>query len=718
MQEWGVEWRQSDDLNPPATNAYAYADEWKSNRLLNASSRMLMNRIFMKPRGCQMNSPKFNRLTDTTEIHRCETIQNGVSSITIALPRHYICFRGSVRRSKLSSTTTCYNTVRNILTNLPDDWVELTTHRLDIYDEEQAKSKFLQQLHKLTSTPGYKASALKDLPTAYDYTRLGHPLSCILEWLVAEINQSISDNVITFSSNTMPVLAILRKNAISGIATYLYYDTDASPLIDHERLERVYGYKVEQKNIADIALVPEHQNATVIFVTQAPYKTPLESNKNIDAVVNIHPHCGSTVIVRNSNIPDMVKDLQHVRRRETIAMTPLNALHVLNEIVNDKTISVELCKQEELKTVYDCIKENTGSDVTPLIASSGLSIQYAMMMGLVEDAMVNHPGKAIKLIIPPNCYGGTNDQARRIAALVSDVEIVDLYVDNGQNLVSSLDEVLKEAAATDAVPIILAEIPTNPRVEVPDMKKLAEVLTTPRKTTHNTFAVAPVFTVDQTFCPNVKLLHQQSVLADVKTVSYTSGSKFPSGGRCNSGYCTTNNAAKTTQTLIGAHLELSDNGATANQLNTMAEHMPSMPVRITDAYNNTRAFVDHIESVLPNATINFIPHELAERGFTPSVFSLDLPASGATTESHKENAKLLNVKLIDHMIKKLPDNCKHCVSYGQLKGSYWTIPATSTQGTTKENDKDYIVRVAIAPDINVAKLCATFDEFCLDENIM
>ena len=41
------------------------------------------------------------------------------------------------------------------------------------------------------------------------------------------------------------------------------------------------------------------------------------------------------------------------------------------------------------------------------------------------------------------------------------------------------------------------------------------------------------------------------------------------------------------------------------------------------------------------------------------------------------------------------------MSYGQLKGCYWTIPATSTQGTTKEGDKDYIARVALSPKMDL-----------------
>jgi hypothetical protein len=100
------------------------------------------------------------------------------------------------------------------------------------------------------------------------------------------------------------------------------------------------------------------------------------------------------------------------------------------------------------------------------------------------------------------------------------------------------------------------------------------------------------------------------------------------------------------------------------------------------------------------------------------VFSLDLPAQveAQPVEDYAERLearkRLQNIQLIEHMVSRNPEACKHCVSYGQLKGSYWTIPATSTQGTTKESDKDYIVRVALSPDVDVDKLSRSFTEFC------
>jgi len=106
---------------------------------------------------------------------------------------------------------------------------------------------------------------------------------------------------------------------------------------------------------------------------------------------------------------------------------------------------------------------------------------------------------------------------------------------------------------------------------------------------------------------------------------------------------------------------------------------------------------------------------LAKEGFTPSVFSLDLPTKGNSDEEKESYKRELNLKLINLMITEIPNESKFCVSYGQLKGCYWTIPATSTQGTTKEGDKDYIVRVALSANMDLERHKKVFINFV--ENI-
>ena len=338
-------------------------------------------------------------------------------------------------------------------------------------------------------------------------------------------------------------------------------------------------------------------------------------------------------------------------------------------------------------------------------------MQYAIMMGLVHDALENHKGKPIKFIVPPNCYGGTNDQARRVAACIDNVEVVDLPVDGGNDMVKSIDTVLEKIANENAVPYIIAEIPTNPRVEVPDLIKLEEVLGKKRLTATGEKAIDSVFILDQTFCPNVHFLGESEILSTVRTISYVSGSKFPSGGKCTAGYCVANKKTEDLLEKIELHLTLCDNEATELQYSFLAKQLPSMNQRIAGAYKNTRDFVNFIKETLPTAKINFVSEELAEQGFTPSVFSLDLPTKGNTPEEKEEYKRALNLKLINLMITRIPNESKYCVSYGQLKGCYWTIPATSTQGTTKEGDKDYIARVSLSPDMDLEKHKEVFLDF-------
>jgi hypothetical protein len=162
---------------------------------------------------------------------------------------------------------------------------------------------------------------------------------------------------------------------------------------------------------------------------------------------------------------------------------------------------------------------------------------------------------------------------------------------------------------------------------------------------------------------------------------------------------------------VALHLRLCDNEATNFQLEILATQLPSMKQRIDGAYRNTREFVSFIKDNLPTAKINFVSEELAKEGFTPSVFSLDLPTKGNTDEERESYKRALNHKLINLMITEIPNESKYCVSYGQLKGCYWTIPATSTQGTTKEGDKDYIARVALSPDMDLERHKEVFLDF-------
>ena len=603
------------------------------------------------------------------------------------------------------------NYIGDVVKNIPMDWVRLTTHRLDIYNEQFAKTEFLEEFEHLFKENNSETSALGALPTAFDYIRLGHPLSSVLEWTIAQINDLKPENVISFSSRTIPVLAVLRKNLFNNTKTQIAYTGKLPEFFDAEIIKQVYGYNFELKQVQNPEEISGFDGSTV-FISQKDEIAKANLNPDIDFYINTHSRFGSILLVNGEKNESYISEIQHVRRRETIAMTPANSFSALQELtgksVSDHT-KTDVAKNRD--SVVDSIHIVTATNSKALIASSGLSIQYAIMMGLIDDALENHKGKPIKIIVPPNCYGGTNDQARRVAAAIDNVEVVDLLVDGDNDMVQSIDTVLEKIAAEDAVPYIIAEIPTNPRVEVPDLKKLKDVLRKERKTTSGEAAIDPVFILDQTFCPNVQFLREDGIFSTIRTISYVSGSKFPSGGKCTAGYCVANKKAEALMEKIDRHLRLCDNEATDLQIEILAEQMPSMNQRIEEAYKNTREFVNFIKETLPAAKINFVSEELAQEGFTPSVFSLDLPTKGKTHEEREAYKRELNQKLIDMMITEIPNESKYCVSYGQLKGCYWTIPATSTQGTTKEDDKDYIARVSLSPDVDLEHHKKVFEDF-------
>lgn len=600
--------------------------------------------------------------------------------------------------------------LKTVLENMPSDWLRLTTHRLDIYNEAQAKSEFLEQLEASLVAGNTEAAALEKLPTAFDYIRLGHPLSCLLEWALAREHQLKPEAVICFSSKTMPVLAVLRKNLLEKKNTQIAYAGELPAHFDPEILRKVYGYNFEVARVVSPADIPAFDGST-IFVTMQDELFDIELTPAIDFFVSNHPQLGSLMLVNGEQNARYISEIQHVRRRESIAMTPANCLDALQLLTGQAPGPGVSDVARKKEAVIASIKEISGADTRAVVGSSGLSIQYAITMGLIHDALENHAGHAIRIIVPPNCYGGTNDQARRVAACLDNVDVVDLPVDGNHNMVESIDVVLEKIAKEDAIPLIIVEIPTNPRVEVPDLDQLKEVLSRPRQTASGKTAIDPAFILDQTFCPNVHFLGQDDILASVRTISYVSGSKFPSGGLCTAGYALANQKAESLMAKIGLHLELCGNEATDLQTALLAQQLPSMTQRIADAYKNTRDFVNFILETLPEAKINFVSEALAAQGFTPSVFSLDLPTRGATHHEQEEYKRNLNDKLIRMMISNIPHQSKYCVSYGQLKGCYWTIPATSTQGTTKEEDKDYIARVACSPDMDLERHKKVFLDF-------
>ena len=240
--------------------------------------------------------------------------------------------------------------IEQVLSHLPEDWVNLTTHRLDIYNESLAKTEFLEGFDDLFQKNEVSKSTLASLPTAFDYIRLGHPLSSILEWTVGKLNNLAPERVISFSSKTMPILAILRKNVLEGKNTQILYTVPLDKSFDTETLKTIYAYNFEVKHIEQTNDIGAFEGSTILLSTNADLKK-LQLPNNVDFLVVLEPHLGSILLVNGDKNKGYIGEIQHVRRRETIAMTPANCLTALKQILDHKSKPVTENKEAKTKVI-------------------------------------------------------------------------------------------------------------------------------------------------------------------------------------------------------------------------------------------------------------------------------------------------------------------------------------------------------------------------------
>ena len=154
--------------------------------------------------------------------------------------------------------------LKNVLEKMPTSWLSTTTHRLDIYNEKLAKTEFLEQFELLSKNNSPDTLDLRNLPTAYDYIRLGHPLSCVLEWTIAHLHDVNSKNIISFSSQSIPILAILRKNLLAHKNTQIIYTDNFLDFFDYETIKNTYGYNFELKKVKNLSDIPAFEGSTVL----------------------------------------------------------------------------------------------------------------------------------------------------------------------------------------------------------------------------------------------------------------------------------------------------------------------------------------------------------------------------------------------------------------------------------------------------------------------
>jgi len=228
--------------------------------------------------------------------------------------------------------------------------------------------------------------------------------------------------------------------------------------------------------------------------------------------------------------------------------------------------------------------------------------------------------------------------------------------------------------------------------------------------------------VDTTFSPNSKIVQKiQKIDPNMPIIVFISLSKSVSGGftTCGTLLANHNKMARDLLSEIRKTARDLDTTAKDEQLRVLVNHHKGVEDRLQNAYQiSAIAAQTLVQAVFKytsqHLTVEMVTPEQASDGFPSTTFSFNLPAiKSATIQENEALAQLFVDILCAH--KK---HFKPCVSFGQDNTLvYATVPATSTQGAIKPEDKEkqavggvQLVRLSFPPKCDVDAVCTALTE--------
>jgi cysteine synthase A len=225
-----------------------------------------------------------------------------------------------------------------------------------------------------------------------------------------------------------------------------------------------------------------------------------------------------------------------------------------------------------------------------------------------------------------------------------------------------------------------------------------------------------IFLVDSTFSPNSQIIKRvYDIDPNLSVIVFNSLSKSISGGRVTGGSLVPNYTHLAQNIVKECHSisELFDTTVKTDQLHILIDKHKGVEDRVNLAYQNAKLGKKCLETAIHKYTgiedmkIHFVTDEQAEYDLKPATFSFNLPVS------HLTNTSDYFIKhLAQHFVDLLCENSvfKPCVSFGQeVPLVYATVPATSTQGDIRDEDKEkqsignvQLVRLSFSHNVNMA----------------
>ncbi|KNC74748.1 hypothetical protein SARC_12713 [Sphaeroforma arctica JP610] len=586
-----------------------------------------------------------------------------------------------------------------LLSNLPKDWYGTTFKNHDLL----GRGKFGTNLSNLLLTKDHDAITSEDLGAlgnAEDYLRVSSNISTILEAALAVERDLDVTEVFSFGSTTMPVIAVLLT-AAKPVHMYVGENGDAPFTSTQMNTLKLLGCDLTVHQS-----LPSERSDTRVTITNLQDSSLTEK---VDGVIapNVLYIINPETILSNSILT--------IRKRMSTPVTTPVAIEMLRQYAGLPVQDSPKPTGEELAAFYAHLQTMSGTpanaSANPACFTAGLPSIASLWVTLVGQGGAD-------VLMASTAYGGSS-QLTDLLCDKTEVMTKHTYDITGSNDISAaiqgaLTKLAGNAQNLHPRTVLFVEIPTNPDMKIPDMKALAEMLTKYREDTQKDVLLL----MDTTFAPGSRVMELMSAHApNLTMLTFISMSKSVSRGLTTAGalVCGSSDASVALLGKVKDTAQMLDVSAKRDQMRFLVGNHEGVEARCQKAYTNAVLAGNALKEVVAEVRdgyemgLNFVTEKQAALGFHTSTFSFNLPVVKNGTAS--ENAALAQ-KFTD-LLQQHDAVFKPCVSFGQDNGLvYATVPATSTQGAIKEEDKAkqavggvQLCRLSFPPTIDMEKVC-------------
>jgi cysteine synthase A len=583
-----------------------------------------------------------------------------------------------------------------ILSNIPYEWRGTTFKNSNLLGREV----FSEKLKALVAAKGTSINSddLTELGNAEDYLRVSSNFSSLLETVLSVQRGCDITQVFTFGSITMPIISVLL---ISSTKVHLYVgENGANPFLPQHItiLNECLGCNLEVHHSNAVA----HAGEIVLSTTDVDENT----TSFIDGVIR-----PNVLFINNTSNIDHAKLLK-IRKRSTIPVTTPVADAWLQSLAGiEVTADLNVATEDGIADFYGHLQTMSGTNVNtnanPVCCTAGLAAIASMYMALIGEGGAD-------ILMASTSYGGSSELTDILSSRSSIFNKYNFDI-TGKNEISasiqiSLNSLASDVSKLNRTTVLFVEIPTNPDQKIPDIGVLASILANYETTTGKEVLLV----VDTTFAPGSHIMEKvYDVAPNLKTMTFISMSKSVSHGLTTAGTVVAGPSQSSIDLIhkINDAATMLDNHAKKDQIYILSKVHMGCEDRCQRAYNAAVAVGNSLCEAVKNKcaghvmTLNFVTPEQAAVGFTSSTFSFNLPSlQGASADVNAGLAQKFVDLLCQHK------EFKPCVSFGQDNGLiYATVPATSTQGAIKEEDKAkqavggvQLTRLSFSPGVDAA----------------